>query len=54
MKKTLLKNADYIYTFNDKDEVLRNMDILIEGKVISKIGENIEITEDMEVKEENE
>ncbi|MBP9477766.1 MAG: 8-oxoguanine deaminase [Sebaldella sp.] len=49
MKKTLLKNADYIYTFNDKDEVLRNMDILIEGKVISKIGENIEITEDMEV-----
>ena len=49
MKKILLKNVDYIYTFNDKDEILRSTDILIEGKKIKSIGKDINITQDMEV-----
>lgn len=46
MSKILLKNADYILTFNDKDEIHRNFDILIEDNKISKIDKDINIKEE--------
>lgn len=40
MRNTLLKNAT-ILTLNEKDEILKNSDILIEGDTIKKIEKNI-------------
>lgn len=45
MSKLLLKNVDYLVTFNDKDEILRNYDILVEGNKITKIGKDIQTDE---------
>ena len=45
MSKLLLKNIDYLVTFNDKDEILRNYDILVEGNKITKIGKDIQTDE---------
>jgi 8-oxoguanine deaminase len=50
MKKMLLKNIDYVVTFNDKEEQFINYDILIEGPAIKQIASNIEkIDEDTEI-----
>lgn len=37
----LLKNCAYIVTQNAKREILRNKDVLIEGNIIKKIGNNL-------------
>ncbi|BBB32896.1 hydroxyatrazine ethylaminohydrolase [Thermotomaculum hydrothermale] len=39
----LLKNCYYVATFDEKDTELKNVDILIEGNRISKIGKNFNI-----------
>jgi len=50
MKQILLKNIEYIVTFNDKEEQLSNCDILIEGSCIKEIGSCIQVKqEDTEV-----
>lgn len=41
MEKILLKNIKHIITFNDKDEILEEEDILIEGPRIESIGKGI-------------
>ncbi|MFH1453780.1 MAG: 8-oxoguanine deaminase [Armatimonadota bacterium] len=38
MKTLLIKNADFIVTLNDKNEILKGSDIYIEGPEIKKIG----------------
>lgn len=42
MERILIKNARAIVTCNPKDEVLYGKDILVEGKKIISIGENID------------
>jgi 8-oxoguanine deaminase len=42
MKKTLIKNADWIITMDQDRRRLRNSDILIEGPAISAIGNNLD------------
>ena len=42
MERILIKNARAIVTYNPKDEVLYGKDILVEGKKIISIGENID------------
>lgn len=37
-KTTLIKNADYVVTMNEKREILRNASILIKGNRIEEIG----------------
>ncbi|MBV4418890.1 8-oxoguanine deaminase [Clostridium tyrobutyricum] len=49
MKSILLKNTSYIFTFNDRDEIFNQSDILISGSKITHIGKNIETSEDTEV-----
>ncbi len=44
----LLKNCYMIATFNDKNEELTGMDILIRDKRIEKIGKNISLTPEEE------
>jgi len=46
MKQKLLKNIEYVVTFNDKEERFNNCDILIEGPAIKEIGSNIKISEE--------
>lgn len=46
--KTLLKNA-MILTLNEKDEILKNTDILIEDDEIKKIEKGIQPTADENV-----
>lgn len=48
MKKTLIKNADWIITMNSEQRRLRNSNILIEGPAIAAIGENIEQPENVD------
>jgi len=45
MTSILLKNIDYIYTFNDSDEQLRKQDIYIEDGIIKAIGKDIKTTQ---------
>ena len=40
-KTILIKNADYIITFDKKESILKNKSLLIEGKQIKKIGTKI-------------
>ncbi len=49
MTKKLFKNANKIFTFNDKDEILSNCDILVEGNKIVKIGKNLFIDDSTEI-----
>lgn len=49
MKTLLLKNINTIYTFNDKEEIFENYNILIEGSKISAIGEDLSVPENAEV-----
>jgi len=46
MKQILLKNIEYIVTFNDKEEQLSNCDILIEGSCIKEIGSSIQVKQE--------
>jgi 8-oxoguanine deaminase len=46
MKQILLKNIEYIVTFNDKEEQLSNCDILIEGSCIKEIGRSIQVIQE--------
>ena len=41
MTRLLLKNADYIITCDDNDNVFENCDILVEDKQIKLIAKNI-------------
>ncbi|WP_298198285.1 8-oxoguanine deaminase [Desulfosporosinus sp.] len=40
----LIKNAPYIITFNDRDEILENADLLIEGNKIIAVGQDLSLT----------
>jgi cytosine/adenosine deaminase-related metal-dependent hydrolase len=44
MKRILLKDIDYVVTFNDREETFRHCDILIEGPAIKQIGKNLDKT----------
>ncbi len=41
MKKILIKNADWIITMDEEKSRLRNSDVLIEGREIIGVGENL-------------
>jgi cytosine/adenosine deaminase-related metal-dependent hydrolase len=41
MAKILIKNAKAVITCDDKDQILRNTDILIDGKQIAEIGKDL-------------
>jgi cytosine/adenosine deaminase-related metal-dependent hydrolase len=49
MSLLLLKNIDYIVTFNDREECFNKTDILIEGSQIIKIGKVSDIHDGTEV-----
>lgn len=49
MSKLLFKNFSYVVTFNLKEEILRNYDILIEENQIAKIEKDIIPEQDMQV-----
>lgn len=49
MNKKLLKNINFIVTFNDKDETFNNFDIMIDGPKIVKIEKNISADDDTQV-----
>ena len=40
----LIKDAAYVVTFNDRDELVENTDILIEGEKIHAIGQGLRLT----------
>ncbi|MHC6181496.1 8-oxoguanine deaminase [Clostridium sp. JNZ X4-2] len=40
----LLKNIDFVYTFNDRDDILKNCNILIDGPKIIKIGNDFSVS----------
>ena len=42
MKKTLIKNLDWILTLDEQGTRYRNGDILVEGREIKEIGENLQ------------
>jgi len=42
MHQKLLKNIDFIVTFNDREEKFEHCDILIEGPAIKAIGKNLD------------
>jgi 8-oxoguanine deaminase len=46
MKQKLLKNIEYVVTFNDKEEQFTHCDILMEGAVIKEIGRDIQVCEE--------
>ncbi|MBE6044890.1 8-oxoguanine deaminase [Clostridium thermopalmarium] len=45
----LLKNIYQAVTFNDKDEVLKEVDILVNGRKIESIGKNLTVEEGTEI-----
>lgn len=49
MKKLLLKNIRHAITFNDREEVFENVDILIEGPKITSIAACLEGTAETEI-----
>lgn len=49
MSKTLFKNVNYMLTFNDKDEILKGYDLLVDGNQIVKIEKNIDTLPEYEV-----
>ncbi|QGU96804.1 8-oxoguanine deaminase [Clostridium bovifaecis] len=49
MMSLLLKNLSEVVTFNSKDEIFKEVDILIDGKEIKSIGKNMTVEEDTEV-----
>lgn len=49
MKTLLLKNLACIYTFNDKDEILKQCSILIQDSAIKAIGTDLEVPDDCNV-----
>ncbi|EKQ58065.1 MULTISPECIES: 8-oxoguanine deaminase [unclassified Clostridium] len=49
MKTLLLRNIRQVITFNDKEEVFENVDILIEGPKIISIGTNLDVPSETEV-----
>lgn len=46
MGQKLLKNIEYVVTFNDKEEQFFHCDILIDGPAIKQIGSNISVREE--------
>ena len=49
MNNLLLKNIDYIFTFNDREETFQKFDILIEGSKIERIGKGLVASKETEV-----
>lgn len=49
MASILLKNIDYLITMNDKDEILRGVDLLTKDNRIISIGKDLNPLEDSEV-----
>lgn len=49
MKLKLLRNIDFVVTFNDREEQFTHCDILIEGPAIKEIGNNIQAPEGTEI-----
>jgi 8-oxoguanine deaminase len=49
VNQKLLKNINNVITFNDREEMLSNCDILIEGPSIKRIGSNLEVTQDTQI-----
>ncbi|WP_297424048.1 8-oxoguanine deaminase [Clostridium sp.] len=49
MKTLLLRNIRHVITFNDKEEVFENVDILIEGPKIISIGTSLDVPSETEV-----
>ncbi len=49
MSRKLLKNIEFVVTFNDRDETFENCDIMIEGAAIKEIGSNLSAEGDVEV-----
>ncbi|MCY6369211.1 8-oxoguanine deaminase [Clostridium ganghwense] len=45
----LLKNISQVVTFNDKDEILNGVDILVNNNEIVSIGKNISVDENVEI-----
>jgi cytosine/adenosine deaminase-related metal-dependent hydrolase len=45
----LLKNLSQTVTFNDKDEILNEVDILVDGRKIKSIGKNLSVEEGTKV-----
>ncbi len=45
MAKKLLKNISWLFTFNETNETLQNVDVLLDGNQISQIGKNINCPE---------
>lgn len=46
--RTLIQNADYIYTFNNDREVIRNGSVLLEGNKIISIGNDLAVEDDVD------
>jgi cytosine/adenosine deaminase-related metal-dependent hydrolase len=49
MKKLILKNIRHAITFNDREEVFENVDILIEGPKITSIATCLEVPAETEI-----
>lgn len=49
MKKLILKNIKHAITFNDREEVFENVDILIEGPKITSIATCLEVPAETEI-----
>lgn len=49
MKTKLLKNIRHVITFNDREEIFENVDILIEGPKIISIGTHLEVSHETEI-----
>lgn len=49
MKALLLKNVETVVTFNDREEILKNVDILVEGPKITSIGKELKVSDDTEI-----
>ncbi|WP_411681822.1 8-oxoguanine deaminase [Clostridium thailandense] len=49
MNTLLLKNVETVVTFNDREEILENVDILIEGPKITSIGKELNIPDNTKI-----
>ncbi|AGY75283.1 8-oxoguanine deaminase [Clostridium autoethanogenum] len=49
MEALLLKNIGTVVTFNDKDEILENVDILVEGPKITSIGKKLSVPDKTDI-----
>lgn len=49
MEALLLKNIGTVVTFNDKDEILENVDILVKGPKITSIGKKLSVPDKTDI-----